>query len=428
MNIVIKLTQICFLLFLKQSSLTEASRGAFIMKILQINSVCGIRSTGRICTDIAQMLDSNGHECRIAYGREAVPRAYERYAHRIGREFDVRLHALESRVFDNTGHGSRRSTRRLIEWIKAFDPDVIHLHNLHGYYINIALLFEYLKESDKPVVWTLHDCWTFTGHCTHFDYVKCNQWKSGCRGRCPQKKRYPASLLADRSKQNYIIKRDLFTGVKNLTVVSPSRWLAELVKKSFLAEYPIEVIPNGIDTVVFKPTASNIREKYGIGDQKIVLGVASVWDERKGLYDFVKLAEMIGKGYRIVMVGLTEAQKKKLTRDIIGISRTNSARELAELYTAADVLVNPTYEDNYPSVNLEAQACGTPVITYRTGGSVESVTEENTVEQGDFAGLLQAIYSLSECLTQPSLFKGFDSHDMAEAYMKLYESVRKNDR
>lgn len=348
------------------------------MKVLMINSVCGIRSTGRICTDLAEVLEQQGHECKIAYGRETVPEKYQKYAVRIGSDLGVKIHALQSRIFDNTGFGSKKDTERFIEWVKEYNPDVIHLHNLHGYYINIEVLFNYLADANKPVIWTLHDCWSFTGHCAYFSYVGCDKWRTGCNN-CIQKKSYPASKFFDRSCKNWLEKKELFTKVKKMTLVTPSKWLAGLVKESYMGKYPVEVIPNGIDLNVFKPTPSDFREKNGLVGKKIILGVASVWDKRKGFDDFIELSKIIDDNTKIVLVGLSKTQLKNLPQNILGIERTNSTKELAEIYTAADVLFNPTYEDNYPTVNLEAQACGTPVVTYRTGGSVESVPEENIV-------------------------------------------------
>lgn len=360
------------------------------MKILMINVVCGIRSTGRICTDLADALSEQGHTVKIAYGREDVPDKYKKYAVRIGTDIDVKIHGIQSRIFDNTGFGSKRATHKFIEWVKEFDPDVIHLHNIHGYYINIELLFNYLAKANKRVIWTLHDCWAFTGHCPHFSYIKCDKWKTGC-SKCPQKKEYPTSLLADNSKNNWIKKKALFTSVKDMTIVTPSQWLADLVKQSYLGKYPAIVIHNGIDTSVFKPTPSDFRKKNGLEDKKILLGVASAWSDKKGLSDFIKLSEELDEKYKIVLVGLSEEQMKTLPSNIIGITRTNSTKELAEIYTAADVFLNLTYEDNYPTVNLEAQACGTPVITYRTGGSVESVNNENCVDQSDYKQIMRLI-------------------------------------
>lgn len=343
------------------------------MKILQINSVCGIRSTGRICTDIAELLKGQGDECIIAYGREHVPKKYQDIAVRIGTDFDTKLHGIQSRILDNTGFASKKATCNFVRWVTEYNPDIIHLHNLHGYYINIEVLFDYLARAGKPVVWTLHDCWAFTGHCAYFDFAGCSKWITHCRAPCPNKKEYPRSFLLDRSYHNFEDKRKLFTSVKNINIVVPSKWLAELVKQSFLRRYPVHVIPNGIDLSVFKPTPSNFLQTFGLDGKTILLAVASVWDKRKGYDDLLVLAGMLDNSCQLVIVGLSEKQKQKLPDNIIGILKTNSASELAQLYSAADVFLNPTYEDNFPTVNLEALACGTPIITYNSGGSPECV-------------------------------------------------------
>ncbi len=384
------------------------------MKILLINSVCGIRSTGRICTDIADVLSAQGHECKIAYGRETVPEKYKKYAIRIGADFDVKMHGIQSRLFDNHGFGSKRATEKFIKWVKVFDPDVIHLHNIHGYYINIEVLFRYLKDCGKKIIWTLHDCWAFTGHCTHFTAIKCVQWKVHCT-RCVQKKQYPKSLYRDNSYWNFEKKKQLFISVPKLMIVTPSFWLSSLLKDSFLKDYPVEVIHNGIDLDVFKRTESELCERYGLEGKKIILGVASVWDERKGLNDFIKLSSMIDEVYQIVLIGLSSIQITKLPQKIIGIKRTNSVTELAQWYSTADVYLNLTYEDNYPTVNLEAQACGTPVVTYRTGGSVESVIPNNIIEVGDVESV-KNILSKIEC-------KMTDIDYSAEAAIEKYIDV-----
>ncbi len=392
------------------------------MKILMINSVCGIRSTGRICTDIAGILDNNGHECKIAYGRHNCPQGYEKYAVRIGNETDVKYHALKTRLFDGMGFGSKRATEEFIEWVKEYNPDVVHLHNIHGYYINIEVLFEYLSKFQKPVIWTLHDCWPFTGHCAHFCYAKCERWKDKACGHCPQKTSYPSSYFIDASKRNYNIKKELFTSVADMKIVTPSRWLADLVKESFLGTYPVEVIPNGVDLDVFKPTDSDFREKYGLQDKKVVLGVASAWNERKGLLDFIRLSEMLDESYQVVLVGLTKKQKHELPESIIGLTGTNNTGELAGLYTTADVFVNLTYEDNYPTTNLEAQACGTPVITYKTGGSVESADENSIVAQGDLSALCQKIVEGSSKVKENLLL---DKKETLVKYMDIYSPAKK---
>ena len=375
-----------------------------------INVVCGIRSTGRICTDLAEMLEQKGHKVKIAYGRESVPPQYQKYAVRIGNDIDCKMHGIATRVFDRHGFASKNSTKKFLAWAEKYNPDVLHLHNLHGYYIDIEMLFDWIKSRpNMKVIWTLHDCWAFTGHCSYFSYAKCNKWKRRCKN-CPQKRDYPASYFIDNSENNFIRKRNAFTGVKNMTIVTPSKWLAGLVKQSFLKEYPVKVIHNGIDTDIFKPTSSNFRKKYHLENKKIILGVASTWDRRKGFDDFIKLAEMLDDSYRIVLVGLSAKQMEIIPNNIIGIMRTNNTKELAAIYTAADVFLNLTHEDNYPTVNLEAQACGTPCITYNTGGSVESVSKDSVISQGD-------IKKIIEFLEMKEISKIVNIEHMAKQYL-----------
>lgn len=361
------------------------------MRILMINVVCGIRSTGRICTDIAEYLDKQGHEVKIAYGRFDVPEKYKKYSYKIGNDFDVCLHAGVSLLLDNSGLMSKKVTVKFIEWIKDYNPDVIHLHNIHGYYLNFEILFDYLRGCGKRIIWTLHDCWSFTGHCAYFDYSQCSKWKNGCES-CPSLKDYPPCFIKDNSSENYQVKKRVFTSIPNLTIVTPSQWLASLVKESFLSEYQVKVINNSIDYNVFKPTVSDFREKNGLSGKTIILGVASVWDRRKGLSDFIQLSQMLTDDYKIVLVGLNNKQLKEIPDDILGITHTSNIKELAELYTMADVFLNLTYEDNYPTTNLEAQACGTPVISYKTGGSTESALEYGmVVEKAQLDEIIQIL-------------------------------------
>ena len=356
------------------------------MKVLEINSVCGIRSTGRIVTEIADEYIREGHEVIIAYGREKVPSKYQSISKRIGSEFDVKINALETRFFDNDGFTAKRDTREFLKWAEDYNPDLLWLHNLHGYYINIELLFKWIKTRPSMLVrWTLH----------YFTYARCDKWLKHCE-KCIQKKEYPASYFFDSSYENYDRKRNAFSDVKNMTLITPSQWLANLVAQSFLRGYPVEVHNNRINTNVFKPIESNIKQKLGIDNKKLVLGVAAQWQPSKGYQDFIKLAERLPESYSVVLVGLTKEQLKKLPYSIVGIERTNSQKELAELYTAADVFFNPTYEDNYPTVNLEAKACGTPVITYNSGGSPESVNPSCVFEPGDLEGVIGKIVQLCE--------------------------------
>lgn len=403
--------------------------GAIDVKILQINSVCGIGSTGRIATDIHQTLKEQGHESIIAYGR-GIPMNCESSI-RIGSKYDNYAHVALTRIYDKHGFGSTKATEIFIEKIEEFRPDIIHLHNIHGYYINIKLLFDYLKKADKSVVWTLHDCWAFTGHCSHFDFIQCSKWKLGCN-HCPQKNNYPSSLFIDNSKGNYKVKKEIFTGIKNMTIITPSTWLANLVKDSFLNEYPVKVINNGIDLEIFSNMNSDFRERHKLKNKFIILGVANIWEEKKGFNHFLELSNNIKGNEIIVLIGLTEAQKRICPENIIGITRTNNIKELAEIYSAADVFVNPTLEDTFPTTNLEALACGTPVITFDTGGSVESIDGSCgiVVEKGNVMELNNAIklfrdnkYFLDNCLNRS---KKYDKREKYNEYLDMYNHIQLN--
>lgn len=397
------------------------------MRILFINAYCGRGSTGRICTDLADMLTERGHECKIAYGRMQADKKFEKYGVRIENDLGVRIHGVLSRIFDNTGFYSTIATKKFIKWVKEYNPDVINLHNLHGYYINIKLLFDYLRESGKPVVWTLHDCWSFTGHCAYFCSVNCKKWHQGCQ-HCSKKKEYPASLFFDNSKNNYKRKKQLITQLDNLILVTPSKWLADLTRESFLNKFPVQVINNGINTNNFKVTKGDFVRKYGLDNKKIILGVASVWESRKGLNDFFELRKLLDDSFAIVLVGLNEHQKSELPQGIVGITRTENVEQLAEIYTAADVFVNPTREENYPTVNLEAQVCGTPVVTYDTGGSAEclvegvgAVTTEKTPEA--LKAAILDVLSKDIKIDTDALKQEFSQTERFKKYINLFQEI-----
>lgn len=362
------------------------------MKILFINSVCN-GSTGKIIQYLADDFEKNNNECVIAFGRGDPSPKFRTY--KIEGEFSIKYHGLMNRLFDAQGLHSKKATKRLVKWIQEYNPDLVWLHNLHGYYIHCGILFAYLKKSQTKVRWTLHDCWAFTGHCAYFDFAKCSKWKTGCE-KCPSTRDYPRSFY-DGSKRNYQIKKRIFTSLpyNQLKIITPSKWLAKLVHESFLGQYDVEVINNKIDKTIFKPTKSKIKEKYDVADKKIILGVASVWDRRKGLDDFIKLSALIPSNYKIVLIGLSKKQILNLPISILGIGKTENQAELVQWYTAADVFLNLTYEDNYPTTNLEAQACGTICITYDTGGSVESVENENIVPKGDLDRVAKRIFQLT---------------------------------
>ena len=345
------------------------------MKVFEINT--GFISGGppRVMNGVCDALINRGDDCMVAASRGEMRKDIKSV--RVGGKYSPYVNALSARLFDNVGFTAKRATKKLIKEIKAYDPDVIHLHNLHGYYLDIEVLFDYLKSANKKVIWTLHDCWAFTGHCAHFDYANCYKWETGGCDNCPQKKEYPKSIFLNRSKKNFARKKRAFTGVKDLTIVTPSNWLKNLVERSFLKDYKVVTIYNGIDLDKFKPIKSDILKRYGLED--------------KGFKDFIKLAEVLPDDYKIVLIGVTEKQIKTLPANILGLRRTGSIQELCEWYTAADKFINLTYEDTYPTVNLEAQACGTPVITYKTGGSVESVPSENVAPKGDVSAVLSLI-------------------------------------
>ncbi|MDD4244408.1 MAG: glycosyltransferase [Bacilli bacterium] len=361
-------------------------------KLLQISIEVNSGSVGRIAEQIGQKAIDSGWESYITYARNNLQSRSQLI--KIGSLYDVYAHGVLTRITDRHAFYSTRATEKLIKQIEVINPDIIHLHHLHGYFINIRVLFNFLSSLKIPIVWTFHDCWSFTGHCTHFEYVDCNRWFTGCYD-CPQKKEYPASFLIDRSLKNYKDKKELFNSVDNMVIVPVSYWLGDLVKKSFLKKYPVFVIQNGIDIDVFKPSTNieQIKSKYNLKKKFIILGVASVWTALKGINDFIELNKKLDDNVKIILVGLSKKQIKNLPANMIGIERTENIQQLADLYSIADVFVNLTYEDTFPSTNLEALACGTPVITYKTGGSVESVNTETglVVEKGDIPGILQAI-------------------------------------
>ena len=364
------------------------------MKILQINTTVNSGSTGRIAEDIGQTVIAAGHQSYIAATKTNRPSQSEVIY--IGTVLDRNLHGLKTRLFDRHGFGSALATLRLIKKINTIDPDIIHLHNIHGYYINVKILFDYLKAVQKPVIWTLHDCWSFTGHCSHFEGVNCYKWKNECH-YCSNQKGYPASWFLDNSRKNFNDKKRIFNGLKHLYIVTPSHWLANHVKSSFLKGYPVQVIHNGVDLNTFKPVEEDkILKKYGIPNKKIILGVANTWKKRKALNDLIQLSSLNSGDKQIVLVGLTKNQIKKLPENIIGIPHTENAKELAAFYSAVSVFVNPTRVDNFPTTNIEALACGTPVVTYNTGGSPEAIDEDTgiVVEKGDLNGLVTAIQEI----------------------------------
>lgn len=338
-------------------------------------------STGGIMMKEHRELLSAGKESYAFWGRGRE--AEKSNEMKFASDAEVKLDVLQTRIDGKAGFHSKNATKRLLARLDEIKPDVVHLHNLHGYYVNIEMLFNWLANHNCKVEWTLHDCWSFTGHRAYFTYAKCAQWKEHCAYSrpCSQLNTYPKTFSKSSCSWNYEEKNHLFNLVpaERMKLITPSQWLADLVGESFLKDFPVEVRHNTIDTDVFKPIPSDFRERYGIGDRFMILGVASPWTERKGLSDFVRLAGQLDSDkYVIVLVGLSEKQVEELPKGIVGLTRTESREELAGIYSTADVFFNPTTEDNFPTVNLEAEACGTSVVTYDTGGCSETVKREGS--------------------------------------------------
>lgn len=397
------------------------------MKVLQINTVCGSGSVGRITVDIVHMLEEEGDQGLVAFGRKTAPEGIPSY--KFGSSLDMGIHVLHTFFRGEHGFASKAQTRKLIQKMEEYQPDIIHLHNIHGFYLDVEQLFAWLKEAGRPVVWTLHDCWSFTGHCAHFDYIGCMKWKTGCE-HCPQYREvYPYALFKDNSARNHARKKAAFAGVPNLTVVTPSSWLAGFVKESCLGEYPVQVIPNGIDLKRFRPIESDLRARLGMEEKFILLGVAGMWEERKGYAYFEELAGRLDDSFQIILIGLSRQKMKKLHPKIHGVMRTESIEELAQYYSMADAYVNTTLEDTFPTTNLEALACGTPIITFATGGSVESVDAMTgkVVPKGDVDGLIDAIQELRReplrreaCLMRA---EQYDKNERFREYLALYREL-----
>jgi glycosyltransferase involved in cell wall biosynthesis len=347
------------------------------MKVLQINTFYLFGSTGRIVWDLKTLAEQKGIESFAAYGPEidngdkgtlrlqSIPRR--------------KINILRTRLFDHHGFYNEKETERLISWMNEVKPDVIHLHNVHNHYVHVGMLFDFIREHNLPVVWTLHDCWPFTGHCAYFDYADCDKWKTICHD-CPSTHEYPPTWFFDKSSRNYKDKKTVFCGVRNLTLVTPSRWLSGLIRESFLSDYPVKVINNGVDLHAFCRQDENVKSRLGVEGKRIILAMATTFDKRKGMQFLKLLPEMLNDDEVLILVGLAKEQLGQfLMPRCIGIGRTNSVEELCAFYSAANVYINPTLEDNFPTTNIEALACGTPVVTFNTGGSVESVLDDESI-------------------------------------------------
>ena len=395
------------------------------MRILFVHRDLGTGSVGKIVEQLYFGAKNNGIECKVVYGgcinksnippEDIIP---------VNTKNGIRCHAFLSRLTDKSGFYGRKHTKKLIRVIKDFCPDIIHIHGCYGYWVDIKSLYSFLNKQNIRVINTLHSCWDFTGHCCYFTKAKCEKWKTQCH-HCQEKRNYPSSLLVDNSYSNYLVKKGLFSTNYNLEYVAPSEWMQRCFCESFLKRHKITIINNGIDLDIFKKTFTDVS-KYGILDNtEVVLGVASIWSERKGLNDFVELSEILPDGFQVVVVGVTDKQIKKLPKKIIGIKRTESQTDLAALYTRASVFFNPTYEDNYPTVNLEAIACGTPVITYSTGGSPEIIEKTGFGKVIKFKDYQEIISFIKSNKNKPLVLdsdqiKNLSNKKMINDYLDLY--------
>lgn len=401
-------------------------------KLFQINVVANSGSTGKIAEQIGVLAQNNGWDCYMAYGRWAYNSSLKLY--RVGSKTDVYLHGLKSILFDRHGLGSKRATQTLINEIQKIKPDIIHLHNIHGYYLNIPLLCEFLAVYEKPIVMTLHDCWTVTGHCVHFQDINCDKWMDGCH-HCPNLRGYPRSLFVDNSKNNWEIKKESFQKILPLlTIVPVCNWLNSVISQSYLKNAVRKVIVNGIDLDVFKPIedVSAIKNKYQLIAKYVILAVSNVWSTTKGLEDILWLRKELSDEYVFVMVGVNPKQKKKLPQGIIGVCRTENVQQLVKLYSMADVFLNPTYQDTLPTVNIEALACGTPIIGYNTGGSADIIDKSvgMLIERGRKDLLLSSLKEM-KCIgkafyqntCRKKAEKLFNKEERYKEYIQLYNDL-----
>lgn len=398
--------------------------------LLQVSIEVNSGSVGRIAEQIGEVVLENGWESYITFARRNNPSKSNTI--RIGSKLDVYRHVLETRILDNHCFSSKSATESLIDKIKKIQPDIIHLHHLHGYYINVEILFKYLQNVNIPIVWTFHDCWSITGHCSNFDFVGCEKWKTMCH-TCEQKNEYPKSMVLDRSRENFLNKKRIFNSLSKLYIVSVSHWLDSIVAQSFLSKIPRQVIYNGVDINLFSEcNYNNVRQKYCIGNKFLILGVATNWDKRKGFTDFLKLSEMINCDELIVLVGLNSSQIKKLPNNIIGIKRTENPKELAAFYSAADIFINFSVEETFGLTTAEALSCGTPVIVYDTTACPELVNRDTgfIVKKQDISGVLEKImevklkpnrYYSSAC--RKRAISLFNKSDRYMEYLELYKRL-----
>lgn len=402
------------------------------MNILRIGPSVNRGSTSRIMEQLGELVQKEGWRSIIGYGRVANKSTSTTI--KIGNKISLYNHVLQTRLFDKHGYGSYHATKIFLNKVDEVKPDLVHLHNIHGYYINIQLLFNYLLKHNLPVVWTFHDCWPYTGHCTHYADAKCNKWKTHCES-CPLKTSYPKSIFLDRSFKNYDFKKSIFTSLENLTIVAVSDWLKSDIEKSFMNKYPILRIYNGVDIDYFKPYEDYeyVKLKYSIPkDKNVLLACATSWSNNKGFLDYIKLSKMLNKDYVIVLVGLPSKLIKKLPNNIIGIPITYDIEELAKLYSLSSIVLNLSKQESFGKTTVEGLACGTPGIVYDVTASPELIDSETgiVVQKDDISQVCEAIYEIErwnksnlqiKCRDRAKSF--FDKNINFMKYIDLYKSL-----
>lgn len=397
------------------------------MKILYINSVYGYGSTGKIVRKLREEALAAGHDVYVIYGRKSAigykgSTPDEENVWYIAGNLEQKVDIASSVLFDTHGLHSKKNTERIIQKIEEIEPDVIHLHNIHGFYLNYEILFDYLRNARIPVVWTLHDCWAYTGFCAYYDYNECSEWKNGCR-KCRFRNEYPYRVFSD-AHANYLKKKAAYSHM-NMVLVTPSAWLKGEVEQSMLGKFPCRVIYNDVSLKDFRYDPADVRQRYGIENKRVYMSCANVWTDQKGFQECLKLAERLDENELLVMVGLSEKQVRKLPENILGITHVD-INELRHWYSACDCYFNPTLEDNYPTVNLEAAACGAPIVTYNTGGSPESAGENGiVVERYDIASALAQLRKADRSAIRKTKT---ERKPMAQEYMDLYEQAERRFR
>ena len=389
------------------------------MKIVQINSTYNIGSTGKIMKDLNDVIVASGNESFMlcAYSKESCQNLYVMKSF-FKYPINDYINTMFPRITGLNGYGHKKSTKLAIQWLDSIKPDVIHLHNIHGDWINIRMLFDYIQTNKVKLVWTLHDCWAFTGRCSHFELFGCNRWKEEC-GHCQNKRVYPFVYFFDFSKKMLLDKKKWYGDLSNITLVTPSNWLKKYVEMSFLNKNKIVTIHNGIDTSIYRKTEDNYFSF--LGNKKILLGVSNSWSKTKGLNDFIKLDSIIDHStYQIVLIGLNKRQIRKIPKSIYGMRRTTDQQELAKCYSSAHAFINPTYQDNYPTTNLEAQSCLTRCYTYNTGGCPESVDSAHVFEKGDIEGIYKSIVRNENV---QHIVVEFDKQKLFCEYLKIYLTI-----